>query len=95
MRLYPREQKVGTSFQVFCSTQEGSTPLFFEWAKNGQQIKSSPNVNNKIENSELSSTFIIKKVEKGDSANYTCTVTNSVGSDSQTVNLLVKGRSLF
>ena len=74
-----------------CSIQEGSPPFFFAWAKNGNSIKSGPNVNYKIENSEMFSTFTIKKLERNDAANYTCTVSNSIGSDTQIVILNIKG----
>jgi hypothetical protein len=93
VRLYPKqEQSEGSRFHVVCATQEGSDPLFFTWAKNGQTIKSRPDVNYKIENSEMFSTFAIRKLNRNDAANYTCTVSNSIGSDSLTVVLTIKGR---
>ena len=75
-----------------CSTQEGSPPFFFDWAKNAKTIKSSPDFNFKIENFETFSTLSIKKLERFDSANYTCTVKNTVGSDTQHFLLNVKGK---
>ena len=74
-----------------CSIQKGSPPLFYDWAFNGKIIKSSPDVSFKIENFETFSTLSIKKLERDDSGNYTCTVKNSVGSDAQHFVLNVKG----
>ena len=74
-----------------CSIQRGAPPLFFEWSKNANTIKSSPEVNYKIENSDSFSLLSIKKLKRVDSGNYTCTVTNSVGSDTQQFTLSVKG----
>ncbi len=81
--------------QIFCSTQEGSLPLFFEWSKNGMSIKSNPDVNYKIDNFEKYSTLIIPKIDRKDAGNYSCVVHNSIGSDSQSVLLSIKGRNLF
>ena len=83
----------GSLFQQFCSVEEGSNPLFFEWSRNGQTLRSGPEVNYKIENSEIFSTLTIKKINRKDSGNYTCLVTNAYGSDSQHVMLTVKGIS--
>ena len=86
-----KTQSEGSSFQIFCSTQEGTHPLFFEWFKNGDPFKSSPNVDYKIENSKISSTLTIEKITRKDSGNFTCLVKNIAGSDSQNVLLTVKG----
>jgi hypothetical protein len=88
-----RNQSEGSLFQIFCSTQEGSLPLFFEWSKNGKSIKPNPEVNYKIDNFDRFSTLTIAKIDRNDSGNYTCVVHNSIGSDSQSVLLSVKGRN--
>ena len=81
-----KSKQIGSYFQVFCAVQEGSPPLFFSWSKNGVIIKSSPNVNYKIDNSRnVLDLLIIERLERTDAANYTCTVSNSIGSDTQTV----------
>ncbi|CAG2102444.1 unnamed protein product [Medioppia subpectinata] len=92
--LSPRTQNEGSVFQVMCAIQEGSHPLFFEWAINGQTVKSSPDVNYKIENFEMFSTFTIRKISRSDSANYTCIVRDSVGSDRQSVLLTIHAPKL-
>ena len=88
-----RTQTVNSYFQILCSVSDGSEPLFFEWSKNGQSIKSGPDVKYRIDNSEMFSTFIIKNVEKIDAGNYSCLVKNAVGSDSQNILLIVKGKA--
>src|SRR5689334_223659 len=76
-----KNQNEGSTFAVLCSVEEGSTPLFFEWTKNGQTIKSSSHYNYKIENSKTSSTLNIEGVVRTDSGNYSCIAKNSFGSD--------------
>jgi len=88
-----RNQTEGSYFQLFCTIQEGSLPLFFEWSKNGKSLKASPDVNYKIESSDRFSTFTIAKIDRNDSGNYTCIVRNAFGSDSQSVLLSIKGRN--
>ena len=87
-------QTEGTYFQVFCSVREGSPPLFFEWSRDGQTLKPSPDVNYKIENSKMFSIFTIEKIDRRDSANYSCVVRNGIGSDTQSVLLSIKGLDL-
>jgi len=76
-----------------CSVEEGSLPLFFEWSRNGQLIKSSPDVNYKIDNFDRFSTLIIPKIDRKDAGNYTCVVRNAFGTDSQSSLLSIKGRN--
>jgi hypothetical protein len=89
--LTHRNQTEGSYFQLLCTVQEGSLPLFFEWSKNGHSVKANPDVNYKIDNFDRSSTFTIAKIDRKDAANYTCVVRNAFGSDSQSVLLTVKG----
>lgn len=90
-----RTQSEGSSFTAFCALEEGSLPVFFEWAKNGQNIKHGSGVSFKIDNSKRMSTLTIDEIVRTDSANYSCFVKNSVGSDAQNVQLFVKGLQLF
>ncbi|CAG2109696.1 unnamed protein product, partial [Medioppia subpectinata] len=84
-----KSQSIGTYFQVFCNVESGSLPMFYEWSRNGQSLKTSPEVNYKIENNDMFSRIIIKKIETKDAANYTCLVSNAFGSDRQTVLLSI------
>ena len=88
-----KTQDEGANFQMFCSVEKGSEPFFFEWSKNGQTLRPSPDVKYRIENSKISSTLTIENVAKSDAGNYSCLVKNGVGSDSQNVLLKVKGLS--
>ena len=90
-----RIRSEGSYFQILCAVEEGSEPLFFEWFRNGQSIKSGPDVKYRIENSEMSSTLSIKSVERHDAGNYSCLVKNDVGTDSQNMLLNVKGNPDF
>ena len=88
---HKRNQTVGSIFQVLCTIEEGSHPIFFEWFKNSVPLKSSPEVNYKIENSMFSSTFMIVNIDLKDAANYSCFAKNSFGSDSYGVILNING----
>ena len=89
--LSSRKLEESSYLHIICTVEKGTPPLFFDWAKNGKTIKSGPNVSYKIENSDLFSTFIIKSLHRNDSGNYTCSVKNSIGFDSQSFVLSIKG----
>ena len=76
---------------MVCTIEEGSHPIFFEWFKNSVPLKPSPEVNYKIENSRLSSTFMIENIDLRDAANYSCFAKNSFGSDSTHIVLSIDG----
>ena len=86
---------VNSSFQVFCSVREGQQPFFFEWYKDEQAIKSSPDSKWNIESSKIYSTITIERISKQDAGNYSCLVKNIHGSDSISVMLTVKGKNSF
>jgi hypothetical protein len=93
--LSHKNQSEGTHFQLLCTVEEGSLPLFFEWSKNGQSLKAKQDVNYEIDNSKKFSTFSISKIDRRDAGNYTCVVRNAFGTDSQNVLLTVKGMISF
>jgi hypothetical protein len=88
-------QTEGSLFQLLCSAQEGSVPLFFQWSKDGQTIKPNPDLNYKIDNFDRYSTFTISKIDRKDAGNYSCFVRNAFGTDSQYSLLTVKGMDQF
>ena len=90
-----RNQAEGSNFRIFCSVEEGSEPFFFEWSKNGQIIRPSPDVKYRIDNFKISSTLTIENVARSDAGNYSCLAKNGVGSDSQFVQLNVKGKFIL
>ena len=91
MKSTEKNQTIGSIFQIFCTVQEGSFPVFFEWFKDSKSLKPSPDFNYKIEISKISSTFTIESIDRNDHGNYTCVVKNTFGSDSQNVFLNIKG----
>ena len=86
-------QGENSSFVILCQAQVGSVPLFFDWFKNGQSIKS--NHKYQIDYSKKYSTLNIEKMSREDAGNYTCKVKNAHGSDSLNVQLNVKGKFCF
>ena len=90
--LSDRVLKENSIFQIYCSVQEGSQPFFFEWQRNGQSLKSGPDFSYKIDTSDISSTLTIRKIKTSDAGNYTCTVKNAHGVDSQYSLLTIRGK---
>ena len=88
-------QTEGSKSQIFCAVQSGSSPLFFQWYKNDEILVSNSGSNFRIDTSEEYSNLIITKVQRSDSANYTCVVRNAFGSDSQSVRLNVRGIHIY
>ena len=89
-----RSQKIETKFSLFCSPQEGSKPFQFEWRKNGLVLKDT-DPGFKIDSTEDESLFTIFKLERKDSANYSCQVRNKFGKDIQSTVLTVKGLPFY
>jgi len=59
--------------------------------KDGSPVTSSPILNavdHDSTNAEFQSDYTINSVTRSDSGTYTCTVTNPIGSDSQTINVV-------
>lgn len=92
-RIVPnRLQNVGSRFKILCNSQEGSKPFRFEWYKNGRLLSPLSGGNEyRIETSDDDSMFIIDTLSRSSSANYSCTMNNAFGSDSQYSILTVKG----
>jgi len=84
----------GGDYIILSCTSRGSPPDTFTWMKDGSPITSSPTlnaVNHDSTNAVFRSDYTIKSVTKSDSGKYTCTVTNPIGSDSQTIKISVDG----
>lgn len=83
---------VGSKFAIFCSPHEGSKPFRFEWHKNGHLLSPSSSARSyHIDTSEDDSRLVIESLSPLDSANYSCSVRNDHGSDTQFTVLAVKG----
>ena len=80
-------------------TSRGSPPDTFTWMKDGTPVISSPTlntVNHDSTNAEFRSVYTINSITTSDSGTYTCTATNPIGSDSQTINVFaVDGKLIY
>jgi len=83
---------VDTKLKILCQPQEGSRPFRFEWHKNGRLLSEATH---RIETSDDDSLFVIDKLTTTDSANYSCSVRNDFGADTQFTILTVKGLLSF
>ena len=75
-----------------CSLDAGSTPVKFEWLKNGIPIV----VDEKVDTSTTQelSTLTLRKLKREDAANYTCIARNKEGMDAFTARLRMKSKLL-
>jgi len=83
----------GNSVTMSC-TSRGSPPDTFTWMKDGSPVTSSRTlkaINYNSTNAVFRSDYTIKSVTTSDNGLYTCTVTNPIGSDSQTIKITVNG----
>lgn len=77
-----------------CTILSGSTPIKFEWFKNGHLLTSNNRLTiRKIH--EESSDLIVNSLQAQDAGVYKCIVSNSKGSDFTEVNVQVKGKTLI
>ena len=83
-------QNEGTKLKILCSMQEGSKPVSFEWHKNGNRLKDS-SIDHKIDYSDDDSLLTIYELSSDSNANFSCTVRNEFGKDTQSTWLTVKG----
>ncbi|KAM7294611.1 hypothetical protein ISCGN_024117 [Ixodes scapularis] len=80
---------LGQKTMVTCAVTTGSTPLEFLWSHNGRAVDNTASKYAASVTSNIA-TMTIQKVSAEDTGNYTCTVSNDVGSDSYTSALLVE-----
>ncbi|XP_054724338.1 cell adhesion molecule Dscam2-like [Uloborus diversus] len=80
--------KEGERASAICTIKSGDRPLKFQWKKDGRDIAEIPKVD--IQSvKDASSILTIESVSSKFSGNYTCTISNSFGSDSFTASLVV------
>ncbi|RWS05573.1 Down syndrome cell adhesion molecule-like protein Dscam2 [Dinothrombium tinctorium] len=79
----------GVTYTTLCSVSKGAKPLHFQWLKDGMPLQRDSE-NLRIETSSIISNLIFEKINRADSGNYTCIVTNSLGRDSKSFVLTVK-----
>ena len=85
---------IGSPLTLSC-TSEGSPPDTFTWMKDGMLLTPTPSIT-AVAHDDTTATFrsdyTINSVTTSDNGNYTCTVTNPIGSDS--FNITVNGKEL-
>jgi len=84
---------VGSSLTLSC-TSRGSPPDTFTWKKDSGQIVQSTSITTVTHNSTSAvfrADYSINSVTMNDSGTYTCTVTNPIGSDCDTITVIVMG----
>ena len=75
---------LGDSVSLTC-TSEGSPPDTFTWMKDGIELQNNINITSVTHTGSAAvfqSTYSISNISSSDIGNYTCTVTNPIGSDS-------------
>ena len=80
---------VGSSLTLSC-TSRGSPPGTFTWKKDNGLIKEYTNITT-VTSTVLHADYSINSVTTSDSGIYTCTVTNPIGSDNETITVNVRG----
>ena len=85
---------VGSPLALFC-TSRGSPPDTFTWKKDSGPIVQSTSITT-VTHTNTSAVFraifVKYNVSTSDSGTYTCTVTNPIGNDSETITVKVLGR---
>lgn len=82
-----------SSFQMFsCFASSGSTPIYFEWAHNGQPVESTTSTgHHRVDNHDKVSILSIPSISRHDHGNYSCSATNAFGMDRANFSLTVQG----
>ena len=85
---------VGSVLTLSC-TSRGSPPDTFTWRKDSGPIVQSTSITTVTHNSTnavFRADYSINNVSLSDSGTYTCNVTNPIGSDSETITVIVIGK---
>ncbi|KAH9380974.1 hypothetical protein HPB48_021080 [Haemaphysalis longicornis] len=83
---FPNNATVGQRGTAICTATEGDQPLTFRWLKNGRRLDGGEGA--VTDNADFS-VLKIQSLDVNSSGNYTCVVTNLVGSASQSAVLTV------
>ena len=85
---------VGSPLTLSCTSQ-GSPPDTFTWRKDSGPIVQSTSITT-VTHTNTSAVFhtdySMNSVTTSDSGTYTCTVTNPIGSDSETITVICKSK---
>ena len=78
------------SASLVCSVKSGSSPLRFEWMKDGLALQNSDKLS--ISTTDRASILVLLRLSMQDIGNYTCSVKNHEGLDSHTSQLTMKSK---
>ncbi|KAH7976676.1 hypothetical protein HPB52_018021 [Rhipicephalus sanguineus] len=92
--LIAKDHPLLETLVVSCIAIRGSQPLKFAWFKDGRSLDEGTRAQPRLLTDALS-TLTIPKVTAEDVGNYTCRVSNSVGSDSYSAELLVTAGTCY
>ncbi|GBM32186.1 Titin [Araneus ventricosus] len=86
---FSNDVEIGMREVIHCVVMHGDPPFEFFWFKDGQPLGNSRG-NSYRKTDDYDSKLVISKVDADSNGNYTCRVTNSVGSDQKSAVLSVK-----
>ena len=82
------------TYLILSCTSRGSPPDTFTWMKDGGSVLQSTSITTVAHNAEhavFRADYSIGRAATSDNGTYTCTVTNPIGSDSETITVTVVG----
>ncbi|XP_076363701.1 cell adhesion molecule DSCAM-like isoform X2 [Tachypleus tridentatus] len=86
---FPSDIELGSRVQIVCNLKKGDLPVTLTWKKDGKPLSTNERVT-VLSFDAFSSDLRIQTIIPEDVANYSCTATNSAGSDSFTSALIVR-----
>lgn len=88
---FPNNVTVGQRGTAICTATEGDQPLNFRWLKNGGDLRDAKRNVAVTDNADFS-VLKIQSLSLESSGNYTCIVSNLLGSASHSATLTVHGK---
>ncbi|XP_035205643.1 Down syndrome cell adhesion molecule-like isoform X9 [Stegodyphus dumicola] len=80
----------GKRVTLTCSVMDGDPPFRFQWLKDGTEIGTQGNIQTKTFEEDYFSNVVISKLDTNSNGNYTCRVSNSIGTDEHSAVLLMR-----
>lgn len=84
-------------FVLMCQVLDGDSPIQIKWFKDKEELNELSKLDDQVEllqNDELGSSLLFRRVLQQHTGNYTCTATNHFGSTSYSSFMSVKGKSI-
>ncbi|KAF8764129.1 Titin like protein [Argiope bruennichi] len=88
--IIPPNLSLGDNTELLCTLKRGSLPFTFKWLHNGIDVTEKKK--NNIGMSKMSTLLSIGKIQASDIGNYTCVVTNRLGEDRKSIQVLIEGQ---